>query len=56
MKKEIFKRISQSGDVVVVVDNETQVEYAFVNNGRGGTAMIPLYNADGTLKTYSELN
>jgi len=40
-------------DLNTIVDTDTGVEYMIVEFGgsKGGVAVTPLYNADGTLKT-----
>ena len=48
--------LPNSSNMYILVDNETKVMYALIiANGsynRGTTSIIPLYNADGTLKLY----
>lgn len=36
--------------VYEVIDEETGVHYTILNRSNGGTAITPMYNADGTLK------
>lgn len=43
---------SSSGDTAVIMDKETNVLYLIIGYQYKTASITPLYNADGTLKTY----
>ena len=52
-----FIYISSDGTIDFYYDRDTKVIYAITHQGTNyghGYAMTPLYNADGTLRTYTD--
>ena len=47
-----FESVYRDSDVIILVDIKTNVMYSCVNNGRGGTALTVILNADGTPRLY----
>lgn len=41
------------GDLYIMYDNDTKVEYFYIPE-HDGTTLCPVYNADGTVKIYTE--
>lgn len=53
---KIIKKEDLSGasTISTIYDKQTFVMYAFTTRPNGGVNLIPLYNADGTLRTYKK--
>lgn len=47
------RRNPDDGILYIMYDNDTKVEYYYIVAGRRG-ALSPAYNADGTIKVYTE--
>ncbi len=54
-KFTVIEKRSNPGEGVLYImyDNDTKVEYYYIVAGRRG-ALSPIYNADGTVKVYTE--
>lgn len=48
------QRINNDDSIYTIYDKDTFVMYAFSVRSNGGVNLIPLYNADGTLRTYKK--